>query len=73
VSKHLLARPNLYAGGYSLDLYCDHANTDHGWNEFPHNFYGQTFGECAKAARQTGWTIRRTRTATCPKCNGRLS
>jgi hypothetical protein len=58
-----------YAAGYSLDLYCDGRNEWHGWNEFPHQFFGETFGECAKLARKRGWVIHRsTRTATCPKC-----
>ena len=70
-----------YASGYTLDLYCDQwtgpaiataASPDgkHGWNEFPHVFTGESFAECAKAARARGWSIHRvSRTATCPKCN----
>lgn len=58
-----------YASGYSLDLYCDRPNSDHGFNEFPHQFNGETFSECAKEARKAGWRFhRKTRTATCPKC-----
>lgn len=67
--------PMQYASCYSLDLYCDRLPDDpmddriHGWNEFPHQFTGETFAECARAARKRGWKIhRKTRTATCPKC-----
>jgi hypothetical protein len=61
---------NQYAGCYALDLYCDRENDAHGWSEFPHQFTGETFGECAREARLKGWTInRKTRFATCPKCN----
>lgn len=59
-----------YASGYSLDLYCDKDNVKHSHLEFPHTYVGETFGECAKEARKNGWVIhRKTRTATCPKCN----
>jgi hypothetical protein len=30
----------------------------HGWNEFPHQYSGETFGECAAVARKRGWIIR---------------
>ena len=60
--------PLYLAGCYLLDLYCDHLNNDHGWTEFPHQFTGQTYGECAKVARKSGWIIHRDNTATCPKC-----
>lgn len=61
-----------YASGYALDLYCDHNNSRHGFDEFPHTFTGETFGECVKSARRRGWVIRTaTRTATCPKCSGK--
>jgi hypothetical protein len=59
--------PPYYSSGYTLELYCDHKNADHG--RFPHCFYGETFGECAKRARALGWTIHRNYTATCPKCS----
>lgn len=71
---------NQYASGYSLDLYCDtypasseHSSTTcdgvHAWNEFPHQYAGETFMECANQARKDGWKIhKKTRTATCPKC-----
>lgn len=66
-------------GGYSLDLYCDLVEvksgqvTDalgHRYNEFPHEFYGQTGPECDRDARKRGWLISQKRTL-CPKCNPR--
>lgn len=65
----LLASPNCYASGYSLHLYCDHENPKHGFQEFPHEYDGETFAECSKGARVAGWKFHyATRTATCPKC-----
>ena len=62
-----------YASGYSVHLYCDHwcgtVDEWHSWNEFPHQFIGETWGDCAAQARKHGWLIHtKTRTATCPKC-----
>lgn len=58
-----------YASCYSLDLYCDHVNDKHGWDSFPNQYIGETFGKCAKQARKEGWVIHtKTRTATCPMC-----
>lgn len=76
------ADPTQYASGYTLDLYCDHLSprdfsagirdTIHRWDEFPHQFMGETFAECAQQARRRGWAIHQhDRTATCPKCSGR--
>lgn len=65
-----LANPLLYASCYSMDLYCDHASEAHGFDEFPHTFTGETFGECARQARRRGWVFHKAaRTATCPKCS----
>ena len=66
-------RPNSapihYASGYSLHLYCDYLNPEHGYDEFPHEFTGETFMDCASQARKLGWKFHKaTRTATCPKC-----
>jgi hypothetical protein len=62
-------RPLQYASGYSLDLYCDHENNAHPWDSFPHQFTAETFGQCAKMARDRGWVFHyKTRTATCPMC-----
>lgn len=64
-----LDRPEHYAGGYSLHLYCDHENGSHRFREFPHEYDGETFSECARAAKKDGWKINRNeRTATCPRC-----
>lgn len=62
-------KPEHYASGYSMHLYCDHENSRHAFQEFPHEYDGETFAECAKAAKAAGWKIhRKTRTATCPRC-----
>lgn len=61
----------MIVGGYSLHLYCDAAewgDPPHTYSEFPHEFTGETYGECAKKARKRGWVLRRDRTAVCPKC-----
>lgn len=62
-------------GGYTLDVYCDHENDDHEHSAFwpgrVDTFYGETKGECMRAARRRGWTIRRDHTATCPICSGK--
>jgi hypothetical protein len=65
--------PMQYASVYTLDLYCDRQicpmDSWHSFHEFPHQFTGDTFAECARIARKLGWKIHhRTRTATCPKC-----
>ena len=67
----MLPDPLGYAGGYSLDLYCDHDHSDDFGNSLG-TFYGQTFPECARDARAVGWIIHKaTRTATCPRCSGK--
>lgn len=43
-------------GQYSLDLFCDHP--EHANPEMC-DFYGQDFEDCARKAREAGWTIRR--------------
>ena len=64
--------PAQYADGFTLDLYCDHENEKHGWTEFPKQYLGTSFTDCARQAKEDGWIIRRkTRTATCPICSGR--
>lgn len=56
-----------YASGYSLDLYCRKCCGP--MNLRPSTYFGETFSECAKQARQDGWKIyTRARTALCPKC-----
>ncbi len=71
------------ARGYSLDLYCrfsavpnvpvssDSPDGTHTWGEFPHQFIGETFGECRRDARKCGWVFNRDREVTCPKCASR--
>lgn len=64
-------------GCYTLDLYCRFAAASHGgdagtrehpFNYFPHQFTGETFAECKRAARKRGWTFQRDGDATCPIC-----
>ena len=65
-----LPKPNWYVGGYSLDLYCDRR---HAVPEIMEKFFGKDFHDCAREARKNGWIIhRRTRTATCPACSGKI-
>ncbi len=65
----------MMASGYSIHLYCDAIGPEglsrgpHGYDEFPHEFTGETFGECARSARRTGWRFKRDGTHICPKCN----
>lgn len=60
--------PLTYAAGYTLNLYCDQNKQE--WDhQTMGEFYAETFGECAKSARQRGWVIHKDRTATCPTCN----
>jgi len=69
-----IKEPTNFASEYTLDLYCDHENDAHGWREFPHSYTGETFAECARAARNGGWVIhRKLRTATCRKCAARVN
>jgi hypothetical protein len=63
-----LTSPNSCPGTYTLDCYCDHENDQHSFREFPHQYQGQTEGECKREARQDGWRFHHGGTATCPKC-----
>lgn len=59
----------MIVGGYSLHLYCSRANAEHGFNEFPHQFTGETGPECRAEARKIGWKLdMKSHTAVCPKC-----
>ena len=68
-------------GCYTLDLYCDNyfsnaltpvRDTVHGFQEFPHQYTGETFGQCVKQARAHGWIVNRDKShALCPKCSGK--
>jgi hypothetical protein len=73
VKSRPVPEPTGYAGGYLLSLYCDHDGGGlHRFSEFPHAYTGETFGECARQARQDGWIVHTvTETGTCPKCSGK--
>jgi hypothetical protein len=62
----------MIAGCYTLDLYCDYEDRAHPSFYFPHQFFGETYGECARQARRSGWTIGPKRSkAICPLCSGK--
>jgi hypothetical protein len=63
----------MMARGYTLDLYCDdERHCNHRDGPFPDEYVGETFGECAGAARRNGWRInRRTGIVVCPKHSGK--
>ena len=65
-------------GGYSLHLYCDRVEVENGevtdryghrYDEFPHEFYGETGPDCDRQARKLGWVIGDR--VLCPKCSGK--
>lgn len=59
----------MIVGCYTLDLYCDVTYRKHPWDyRFPHQFTGETFGECKKQAQRYGWIFHRNSTVTCPHC-----
>ena len=63
----------MMASGYSLHLYCDLRSepSPHTWNEFPHEYGEETFGQAVKEARSDGWLFRRDGTHVCPKCSNK--
>jgi hypothetical protein len=64
----------MIAGCYTLDLYCDYEDRAHPSFYFPHQFFGETYGECARQARRSGWTIGPKRSkAICPLCSGKVT
>lgn len=64
-----IKNPITFASGYSLDMYCKFDNDKHSFQEFPHQYLGETFKECADEALREGWKINyKTRLAICPKC-----
>lgn len=68
-----LAEPTYAAGCYTLHLYCDHAYSLHGFQEFPHMYTGHNQSQCTKAAKADGWRMHPDRNlATCPKCTAAL-
>lgn len=68
----------MIAGCYILDLYCsqikkdyvENINFGHKHHEFPHQYTGQTRGECYRKARKDGWLISKQRQL-CPTCKKR--
>jgi hypothetical protein len=72
MTDDIMSKPTQYASGYTLDLYCDKfdtRNNAHSWNEFPHQFTGETFAGCVRDAKKRGWLVfTKTRTARCPRC-----
>lgn len=70
----------MWAGCYALDLYCDKRKDNapgkaddgvHSWDEFPHQYTGESGSECRSRARKAGWIIKNDGTAICPKCSGK--
>lgn len=63
----------MIVGGYSLDLYCDNEETkNHPYNYFPHQYAGNTRGECFRDARKDGWILNYYKNkAICPLCSGK--
>jgi len=64
----------MMAAGYTMDLYCDNRPCQlavrNGYpSVFMNQFYGQTFGECKKTAKKSGWMFRKDDTHVCPLCN----
>jgi uncharacterized Zn finger protein (UPF0148 family) len=75
----------MWAGGYSLDLYCENAGGrrfewvdgvlldefGHSPTEFPHQFNDEHGSVCRQMARKAGWQVNKDGTAICPKCTRR--
>lgn len=72
------------AACYSMDLYCEYVangvnvegekdNIGHFWKQFPDQYTGPNYSDCAKQAQKNGWALdRRKGLAVCPKCVKRL-
>lgn len=60
--------PNHCPGGYVLHFYCKYLSEEHRFDEFPHEYPGETRGECIGYARRYGWIFHKDNTGTCPKC-----
>lgn len=59
----------MIASGYTMDLYCEVEGNRHGYKEGQAQFYGETWADCARQARDAGWKInKRRRECICPKC-----
>lgn len=63
----------MMAGCYSLDIYCD--DLLHVSHNRRANFTGRTHAECARQAKEAGWSVPRkwTGLAKCPACRKRKS
>lgn len=66
----------MYAGCYTLDLYCDNYDptvlgcNGHTFDEFPHQFTHELGSRCRQNAKKAGWRVNyKTGAALCPKCN----
>lgn len=71
-------------GAYTLDLYCDcncipvwkrdevgdltSICHEHNYNEFPHQYVGDTHRDTSKRAKLAGWKLSK-KLDLCPKCN----
>lgn len=71
----------MWAGTYVLDLYCENSQGGggelvdkhgHKYDEFPHQYMGESGSNCRMRARRAGWIIGRDGSAICPKCSGKL-
>lgn len=59
----------MIASGYSMDLYCQVKGNQHAYRKGQAQFFGETWAECAKQAREAGWKIdKRKRECICPDC-----
>ena len=55
----------MIVAGYSMDLYCENPTATA-------EFYGETWGDCVRQARDRGWKISRDGTRCwCPECSGK--
>jgi len=63
----------MWAGTYTLDLYCDQKNEKHVWDEFPHEYVDEFGSVCRARAKRAGWVFHLDQTVSCPKCSGKKS
>lgn len=68
MTTELRPKPIQYAACYAMDLYCQRTDV-HNVGSYMEQFTGETFAECAKAAKKRGWHInRKTRLGLCARC-----